>query len=172
MSNKTFATRDLYGTYVYGICQHRPDCFSVTCLGYAPNVPLTPEEQAEAEAEAAMYRQYEVECGVEPMPVDYYTTAEAAQRATELHDAMNCASQDIDAFGAPSECLSLACKPLMRELEALEEKYGTRLNPPTLGEQYAERGLPDPTRPMRESLPAGMHDDLDVIIALGERPAL
>lgn len=171
MSNTTFTTRDLYGTYVYGICQHRPDCFYVRCLGYTPHVPLTPEQQAEAEAEAAMYAEYEAQAGY-PMVYDYYTTAEAAQRATELHDAMNCASQDIDAFGAPSECVSLACKPMYAELEALEEKFGTRLNPPTLGEQYAERGLPDPTRPMRESLPAGIRDDRDVIMALGERSAL
>lgn len=178
MSNQhlTFTTYGMYGTTVYGIAPHRPDCFSTVCLGYTPHVPPTPEEVAVARMTDEAY---EAACAAgyvppesNPAPHGYFRTAAAAQRATELHDAMNAAAEEIDAFDATSECLALACKPLMRELEALEAEFGTRLNPPTLGEQYAERGLPDPTRPIAESLPAGMHDDRDILAALGERSAI
>jgi hypothetical protein len=172
-----FTTSDMYGATTYKIVQAKPECYYTEFVGYAPNVPLTPEQQAEIDAEDALYAGYEAEFealyGDQPAPdPDCYTTPEAAQRATELHDAMSAAAEDIDAFGAPSECLSLACKPLERELDALEEKYGTRLNPPTLGEQYAERGLDDRTRSIAESLPAGMCDDRDILAALGERSAI
>jgi len=169
-----FTTSDMFGTSTHKIVQAKPECYYTEFMGYVPHVPLTPEEQAVANAEAAMFEKYEWEagqCESNPAPHGYFRTPQAAQHATELHEAMAAATTDIEAFGAPSECYSLALNPLLRELETLEAEYGTRLNPPTLGEQYAERGLEDRTRPIAESLPAGMHDDRDVIAALGERTA-
>jgi len=170
-----FTTSDMYGTSTYKIAQARPDCYYTEFVGYVPHVPLTPEQQAAADAESAMFEKYEWEFGPQdtnPAPHGYFTTPQAAQHATELHEAMCAATTDIEVFDAPSECYSVALKPMRDELETLEKEYGTRLNPPTLSEQYAERGLEDRTRPIRESLPAGMCDDRDILAHLGERSAL
>lgn len=175
----TFKTADMYGTTTYEIVKHREDCYSTKSTNYEPHVPLTEAEKLEAEAEAAFYAKWEASYLAEEYPPQeadamfgYYTTAEAAKRVTELQEALGATMQDLDAFGAPSECAGPATKRLHAELDKLEAEFGTRLRPQTLSEMYAERGLEDRTRPIAELLPSGMLDDTDILAHLGERPAL
>ena len=178
--NNIFTTHSMHGMSVYEIVQVNAACYYARELAHVPHVPPTPEELAEQAREEAAWAEYHASTAGrdEPYePADWevygcFTQPEHAQRCIELHNELNCASEDVSAWGAPSECLADACRGPMRELEALEHHFSTRHPNEPKPNPYTERGLDDRTRPIRDSLPPGMTDDHDILVALGESSAL
>ncbi len=165
---QSFTTTDITGTTTYNVIEPVPGHFTVEFVNFVPHVPLTPAEQAEADAEAEMFMHYcewaEGHGGlVDPYyPHGFWRTPEAAKRACELFDAMHAA---VD-FDAP------AYAAMQHELRLLESQMGMP-DPFAKNDPYAERGLENPTRPLSELLPNGGSGltDNDIIALLGERQA-
>jgi hypothetical protein len=180
--NSIFTTHTTHGTSVYQIVQVTPACFYAKHLTYLPHVPYTDEELAEQAAQEAEWAEYHESTAGRDEPYEpdqwefygCYITATAAQRAVELHNVMSVAYDEIDAFGAPSECLADACRGPMRELDALEREFGTRHPNQRRANPYTERGVEDRTQPLWQALGLPENakpDDHTVLAMLGERTA-
>jgi hypothetical protein len=173
--NNIFTTTDHYGRSVYETVQAAPNRFYARFLQYLPHTPLTPEQQAECDASEAEYRAMCDAFGHTPDDEQFgcmFVTEAAAQRAVELHDAMSFACDDISAFGAGGMGFEKqVCDPLERELDELETMYGA----PPATDPYREAFGHARDATLREVLgiPGGIvPDDYDILVALGERPAL
>lgn len=129
-----FTAHGMHSTTVYEIVQVHATCFYARELTNLPNVPPTPEElayMADCDAEyAAMEASMPPGWGDDPhQEWEYFgcfTTPEAAEKVARLNYLLGNIHDDIEAFHAPSECYADAMRGPMRELEALEQQFGTR----------------------------------------------
>lgn len=163
MQVSTSTVTGVYGVTAFEVVQLAPGKFTARQLTYTPHTPLTPEQEAEALESEAQYAAYELLMREQygdmwdqgPTPESCFTTAEAAQRAFEIHEAMSNAHDDISAFGAGGMGFEeRACTPLLRELEELESKFGWR--EPGSGIYDAE--VAHRHVPIRELMPKGTPD--------------
>ena len=172
--NNIFTTSDMHGRTIHAVVEHQPGQFYSETLADQPHVLLTAWELAANKAmdeahEKAMLAYYGPDFSDQAFVPDLYRTEAAAKRATQLYAAFAATHEDLEAYSAPSECGAVSYCSLERELDALQEMFAIRPTP----NPYAERGLEDRTRPVGELLGFGrMVDDYDVLVALGERPAL
>ena len=159
MQVSTFTTTSMHGTTTHAVMQAEPGKFYVRYLSFQPHVPYTPEQLAEIERfeqEAEMYEIALESWGDgQPPCTDYFTTAQAAQRACELHDSMAAACDEIGAFGAGGMGFEKrACNPLEAELEALEAEFGWRAP----GASKYDPEIAHWRKPIRDLLPGGVRD--------------
>lgn len=158
----TFKTTDMHGVTSYEVVQLAPGKFAAREIGFEPHKPYTEAELASMAESEAMYAAYEQSMREQygdmwDQDLQHYafTTAAAAQRAAELRDAMACASDEIDAFGAGGMgFVSRACSPMQAELDKLEAEFGWR--DPSKSEFDAE--IAHQRTPIRELLPGGVAD--------------
>jgi hypothetical protein len=179
--NNIFTTHTTHGVSVHEIVQVNPACYYARELAYLPRIAPTQEELDERAAQEDEWAAYhESTAGRdwhEPEDWEHYgcfTTEAAARRCTELHNVMSVAYDEIDAFGAPGECMADACRGPMRELDALERDFGTRHPKQRRANPYTERGVEDRTQPLWQALGLPENakpDDHTVLAMLGERTA-
>jgi hypothetical protein len=166
--NNIFVTRGMYADNLHQIVQLHPACFYTRCLQSLPHVQPTPEELAEAARIEADYAAMEAEMGSfypDWYGIDCYTTEEAAIRAATLHAALSNLDDDMRVFHAPSECYASAGDSKWRELDELEQRFGTRHPDAPKPNPYSERGVEDRTlsasgeqRAYRMPLPESVHE--------------
>lgn len=155
----TFKVIGMHGITTYSVMQAEPGKFCTEHVTYEPYKEFTPDEQADMkayEAEMAAYEQGMLEHFGGEMPGrDFYTTPEAAQRATELHESMSNVCDDISAFGAGGMGFEKsACSPMEQELDTLELQFGWR--DPSVSQYDAETR--HQRTPIRDLVPGGVRD--------------